>query len=46
MLPLSGITNPSSDLSSVLLPAPFGPSKPTAPGRNEAVTSLSAQALP
>ena len=45
-LPLSGTTKPSSDLSSVLLPAPLGPSRPTAPGGNTAVTSFSAQFLP
>ena len=37
---------PSSVLSSVLLPAPFGPSRPTAPGGNEAVTSCRARCLP
>ena len=40
MRPLSGLTKPSSVLISVLLPAPFGPSSPTAPARNCADTSL------
>ena len=34
--PRSGLTNPSSALSIVLLPAPFGPSRPTAPRANRA----------
>ena len=38
----SGTTKPSSALIIVLLPAPFGPSRPTAPGGNVAVTSRSA----
>ena len=37
---------PSSVLSSVLLPAPFGPSRPTAPAGNDAVTSFRARCLP
>src|SRR5437667_2385142 len=40
--PRSGTTNPSSALSIVLLPAPFGPSSPTAPAANDAVTARSA----
>src|SRR5512138_2553338 len=40
--PRVGTTNPSSDLIIVLLPAPFGPSNPTAPLANVVVTSLSA----
>ena len=42
MRPWLGATNPSSALIIVLLPAPFGPSSPTAPGRNVVVTSVSA----
>ena len=38
--------NPSSDLSIVLLPAPLGPSRPTAPAANDEVTSRSARFLP
>ncbi|OLB63323.1 MAG: hypothetical protein AUI11_01915 [Acidobacteria bacterium 13_2_20CM_2_66_4] len=37
---------PSSDLIIVLFPAPFGPSSPTAPPANAAVTSRSAAFLP
>src|SRR2546428_210225 len=37
---------PSSALIIVLLPAPFGPSSPTAPGANAAVTSRSASLRP
>src|SRR5581483_8190051 len=44
--PRSGATNPSSDFSSVLLPAPFGPSRPTAPPAKAAVTSRSAALRP
>ena len=33
MRPSSGLTKPSSALSIVLLPAPLGPSRPTAPAR-------------
>ena len=38
--------NPSSALIIVLLPAPFGPSRPTAPAANDAVTSASAWLRP
>src|SRR5262245_7040193 len=41
--PRVGTTKPSSDLIMVLLPAPFGPSSPTAPRTNVVVTSLSAR---
>ena len=41
-----GLTNPSSALSIVLFPAPFGPSRPIAPAGNWAVTSRSARFLP
>src|SRR5580765_8090399 len=44
--PRSGTMNPSSDFSIVLLPAPFGPSRPTAPAANDDVTSRSARFLP
>src|SRR3954464_4465000 len=44
--PRSGGTSPSSALIIVLLPAPFGPSKPTAPPGNVAVTSRSAHCAP
>src|SRR5688500_9696446 len=37
---------PSSDLIIVLLPAPFGPSRPTAPSGNVALTSASARFVP
>ena len=40
--PPSGRTIPRSDLNIVLLPAPFGPSSPTAPGGNAHVTCFSA----
>ena len=40
--PLVGFTNPSSALSIVLLPAPLGPSSPTAPFAKLALTFLSA----
>src|SRR4030095_14951014 len=43
ILPCVGTTKPSSDLIIVLLPAPFGPSSPTAPLGNTVVTSLSAR---
>src|SRR5439155_722179 len=46
MRPAVGTTNPSSALIIVLLPAPFGPSSPTAPFANDAVTSRSATLLP
>ena len=42
MRPSDGLTNPSSALSIVLLPAPFGPSSPTAPRAKRALTSFSA----
>ena len=35
MRPRSGTTKPSSALIIVLLPAPFGPSRPTAPAGND-----------
>src|SRR5215471_4637440 len=41
--PFAGTTKPSSDLIIVLLPAPFGPSSPTAPRTNVVETSLSAR---
>src|SRR4029077_16721202 len=44
--PCVGTTKPSSDLIIVLLPAPFGPSSPTAPRTNVVVTSLSARLDP
>ena len=44
--PESGAINPSSAFSIVLLPAPFGPSSPTAPGGNVADTSESANCAP
>src|SRR5258708_7259986 len=37
---------PSSAFSMVLLPAPFGPSRPTAPAANDEVTSRSARFFP
>src|SRR5512146_589253 len=40
--PRVGARKPRSDLSSVLFPAPFGPSRPTAPRGNTAVTSARA----
>ena len=46
MRPWFGLTKPSSDLSMVLLPAPFGPSRPTAPRANRAVTFFSAWFFP
>src|SRR5438874_1415038 len=46
MLPLSGLMRPSSAFSMVLLPAPFGPSSPTAPAGNSADTPESAHCLP
>src|SRR5215470_4386097 len=46
MRPCSGTMKPSSDLIIVLLPAPFGPSSPTAPAANDDVTSRSARFLP
>mgnify|MGYP003693554019 CR=1 FL=1 len=42
MRPLEGVRNPSNALSIVLLPAPFGPRRPTRPRPNAAVTLLSA----
>ncbi len=42
MRPSFGFTKPSSALSIVLLPAPFGPSRPTAPRAKRALTFLSA----
>src|SRR3954469_3783916 len=44
--PRSGTMNPSSDLIIVLLPAPLGPSSPTAPAANDDVTSRSARFFP
>ena len=44
--PSLGLMKPSRLLIIVLLPAPLGPSRPTAPGRKLALTSRSAQALP
>src|SRR6187200_3096738 len=38
--------NPSSALIIVLLPAPLGPSRPTAPTGNKALTSASARFFP
>ena len=46
MRPWSGFTKPSRDLSIVLLPAPLGPSSPTAPFANFAETFLRAWFLP
>src|SRR4029450_103449 len=46
MRPLEGVRNPSNALSIVLLPAPFGPRRPTAPRPNDAVTLLRATAFP
>src|SRR5579872_6521266 len=46
IVPVDGTTNPSSALIIVLLPAPFGPSRPTAPAANDAVTSRSAAFAP
>src|SRR5688572_4299834 len=40
------MTNPSSALIIVLLPAPFGPRRPTAPGGNAALTSRKAKPRP
>src|SRR5437588_4322580 len=42
MRPRSGTTKPRSAFSIVLLPAPFGPRRPTAPLAKDAVTSRSA----
>src|SRR6476619_5266732 len=42
----SATRKPSSDLIIVLLPAPFGPSSPTAPDGNAALTSRSAACRP
>ena len=42
----SGLTKPSSALSIVLLPAPFGPSRPTAPRANRARHVLERLVLP
>jgi len=41
--PTVGVRKPSSDLSIVLLPAPFGPSRPTAPSGNLTLTSRRAR---
>src|SRR5262252_7368256 len=41
-VPDDGGNRPSSTLSSVVLPAPFGPSSPIRPGGNRSVTSFSA----
>jgi hypothetical protein len=41
--PLAGVMKPSSDLIIVLLPAPFGPSRPTAPIGKTALTSARAR---
>src|SRR3954453_20934990 len=46
MRPPSGTMKPSKALIIVLLPAPFGPSSPTAPAANELVTSRSAGCAP
>jgi hypothetical protein len=44
--PWFGFTNPRSDFSKVLLPAPLGPSRPTAPLANDVLTSRSAWFFP
>src|ERR1051325_2898156 len=44
--PWSGTTNPSNALSIVLLPAPFGPSRPTAPAAKPVLTSRKAVLRP
>src|SRR6185503_7136473 len=46
MRPCAGLMNPSSVLSNVLFPAPFGPSRPTAPALKRADTSFSARFAP
>ncbi len=43
MRPSVGLMKPSSALSIVLLPAPFGPSRPTAPRAKRALTPFSAR---
>ena len=46
MVPAFGFKSPSSAFNIVLLPAPFGPSRPTAPVGNSADTSESAHCRP
>ena len=46
MRPAAGAMKPSSALIIVLLPAPFGPSRPTAPSGKAALTSASALFFP
>src|SRR4029453_10061463 len=46
MEPRSGVRKPSSVLSSVVFPAPFGPSRPVGPGGNAPETPVSAATGP